>query len=1016
MSSEFIHSARSQIRDTISRLQSQIDLDALLPLLAGPLDSLGLLPPQFGRYNTSPIPPDSFNTRRHLPPLQRALLEHIIPTWEPTLSESNLLLLVEQYFVPDAFSYAIPSAGEVALHAYSTVLSLPLTAYSIKLLSRLSQSYPIDRLYSTIFSNASRNLPPGHTILAWEDAVKSVVAVPAKVANAHAGRGDLPPALEQVAYFENLSLRSEVLIASLASDHTKESTAALSVLFTKLVNVGAFPHAPPTSAAQPSFFQSALPAIRTRLNQPGSKTYSAFWSEVLTSIPSSLTLRSVVTSLLGHLSAPDPGIDPSPRARGLVKREALLLIGVAGRLDAAKADMWETLIGIILGRDWTGGYARIFACWAAGATKGSADVEALSTLLVKVLDRWTSGDHIKHSLLSKHHYVTILLLMIVSYLPSKSRALQDLAFSSPFISCIGTYIGHLDPSVRRCGMLVAEEIARRTGKKLDFKDWDGDDGDKPWARGVRKLTAEKDADADALEDEEMPVPELMIEDILNDDIIEAPAVPLVLPVGYDSDDSLTGYASQSSSRSQSPTPSELDEIEKDPTLRVGRDKIARPVYLAQLGEMIRSTSGLKSEQESQTAEKMEIALNVAEELIRRKRGYGTELEENAVNLAYGLIGLQDNYDLDGFDVKRQAALNALVACAPRKAAPAIAEEFFKNQYSADQRYVILNALALSARELAGLPLPSTAAIQPLTGARIMFPSKRLPGSLHERYLTAGATDQVQGLLQGITQMTIENTRDANTDRAPGLVRERQLRVRQPAKVTEVKQPSAAQVLEQIRMAQSASGTTTFTEVAVECFLYPLMNRFWLFLRDEQTREERTAHKDPVHRYRGAGTGLILNPLVLSHFLATLGVLVHAARNAPAWLAVVAPDALELAVTLGTRPISHTPDDDDDDNGGATQSAQDKEARVLSTALELALVVLDTALELDGGRSLGLEHTALLLATGEWAQEVFDRLEKGILVKGGGGSEARLSKAAAGVVIKVDELAQKWRRSMIDVVQ
>lgn len=44
-------------------------------------------------------------------------------------------------------------------------------------------------------------------------------------------------------------------------------------------------------------------------------------------------------------------------------------------------------------------------------------------------------------------------------------------------------------------------------------------------------------------------------------------------------------------------------------------------------------------------------------------------EENAVNLAHGLMGLQDNYDLEGFDQKRQAALNALVACCPRKAAP-----------------------------------------------------------------------------------------------------------------------------------------------------------------------------------------------------------------------------------------------------------------------------------------------------------------------------------------------------------
>jgi telomere length regulation protein len=349
---------------------------------------------------------------------------------------------------------------------------------------------------------------------------------------------------------------------------------------------------------------------------------------------------------------------------------------------------------------------------------------------------------------------------------------------------------------------------------------------------------------------------------------------------------------------------------------------------------------------------------------------------------------------------------------------AIIEEIFKNQYSTDQRYVMLNALALGAHELAGLPLPDMAAVQPLTGDRVSFPSKRLPGMQHQRYLLASSTRQVQGLLQDIARLSIENTREANVDRMPNLVRERQLRIRQPAKVTEVKQPSTAQLLEQIRASQTQSALTKFTDVAVECFLYPLMNRFWLFLRDEQTREERTMHRDILHQYRGAGTGLILNALVLSHLLATLGVLVHASRNAPAWLAVVAPDALELAVTLGTRPISRGAEDEDEDENeseGESRGGENKDARVLATALELALVVLDACVELDGGRSLSLEHTALLLAAGEWAQGLFTRLEKGVLVKGGGGAgESRLRKAAAGVVIKVDEVGERWRRSMIDL--
>lgn len=337
---------------------------------------------------------------------------------------------------------------------------------------------------------------------------------------------------------------------------------------------------------------------------------------------------------------------------------------------------------------------------------------------------------------------------------------------------------------------------------------------------------------------------------------------------------------------------------------------------------------------------------------------------------------------------------------------------------------MLNALALGARELAALPLPYSAAVRPLISDKLCFPSKRLPPAQHDRYTRSEATNQVQGLLTSISRQSIENTKDATEHRAPELVRERRLRVRQPAKVVEVQKPSASQITRDVRSSNlQQPREMTFTEVAVEYFIYPLIRRFWLFLRDEQTREDRTAQRETLHRYHGAGTGLILNAVVLSHFLATLAVLVHAARNAPEWLAVVAPDALELAVTLGTRPVSNSPDEDDcsgNENASGTprqDSREDKEARVLTMALELALIVLDGCAELDGGRSLGLEHTALLLGAGEWAGQVFARLEKGLLVKGGGGmAEARLSKAAAGVVLKVNELAERWRRSMIDLAR
>ena len=87
--------------------------------------------------------------------------------------------------------------------------------------------------------------------------------------------------------------------------------------------------------------------------------------------------------------------------------------------------------------------------------------------------------------------------------------------------------------------------------------------------------------------------------------------------------------------------------------------------------------------------------------------------------------------------------------------------------------------------------------------------------------------------------------------------------------------------------------------------------------------------------------------------------------------------------------------------------------MLTNCLELAVITIDGCLELDGGKTLGLEHTALLLAAGEWGSEMLSRLEKGVKVLGGGGTqEVKLRRAAAGLVLKVDELTTRWRRSMV----
>ncbi|KAI0747877.1 telomeric DNA binding protein [Daedaleopsis nitida] len=1032
MSSEYTDATFAQIRDTIARLQSSIqDLETLLPLLAAPLACLGLLPPRFGQYNISPLSSGQVDCARHIPLLQRALLEHIIPTWESILRQEHKYDLIEQYFCPDVISFASPAAGQVALYAYSTILSLQLRDASVSLLARLCKAYPIEVLHSVLYPSTGRTVASPRHSVSWEDCVRNLIAIPTKVANYTEGKST-SHVLEYGTYFADMCMRTEILIYTSSSRITQERISSLTYLLGKLVNVGVFPPSIPASPAQPSFFRSTLSVMRTRLGSSDGSRYSALWNRLCLDLPSSQNLRTVMTSLFSSLTTPQDGLSPEAHTRGVVKREATLLRRLIGTLGKDNGELLDCFSAVALGRSWEEGHARIFACWGAVAQGSDKNREGLELFLAKVLDIWTDAEHVRHSLLSQHRYLTSLLLLTINQFPAPSPA-HELALSPPFVRSISTYISHLDPSVRRCGMLVAEEVARAAGKALNFGEWEGEDQGRPWCRKLRDLLQACDADADELEEDELQHPRSPMSQPAPTIPEDGPSTQIALEVptsGYDSDDSMTGYASPASSRSASPTPSDLEEIERDPTVRVGVKKVPRPVYLAQLGEMVRSSGGLQGGNEQDTATKNEVALDVAEELIRRKSGYGSELEENAVNLVYGFVGLQDNYDLDGFDQKRQAALNALVACCPRKAAPTIIEQFFTNQYSTDQRFVMLNALALGSRELTSLPVPDLPGGHALPTNKTAFPSKQLPPALHKKYVTTGdqlsTNNPVQHLLEGISQLAIEKGKSATEDKVPELVRERNLRVRPSSKISEVTPTSSSArnaLMHQLASVNSRHAKlTSFSDVAAEFFICPLIHRFWQFLRDEQAREARSAHQPLLHRYRSAGSGLVLGALVLGRMLETLAVLVHAARNAREWLHVIAPDALELALTLGTRPVSRgegvdEDEDEDADTGpGAGGEKSSKEAAVLTAALELSLVVLDGCLDLDEGRSLGLGHTALLMSTGEWAGKVFGSLEDGAKVLGGGGvQEVRLRRAAAGVILKVDELTAKWRRSMIELV-
>ena len=221
--------------------------------------------------------------------------------------------------------------------------------------------------------------------------------------------------------------------------------------------------------------------------------------------------------------------------------------------------------------------------------------------------------------------VTALLLLTISQFERGCKLLETLSITPSFVSAVSLYISHTDPSIRICGMLAAEEVAQRSGRKLDFKIWDGDGDSKDWARKVRRLIDTRDVDS------VVPLPSTVKKTCPDHSPrISAPKASSreihISNAAVDSDDSLEGYAdsSPSSSRPPSPTMSELEEQERDPTLRnPGKKRIDNPVYLMDLGRL------LKVEKEGlEQAESIGTGLRCAAGLIRRKEGYGSELGMN----------------------------------------------------------------------------------------------------------------------------------------------------------------------------------------------------------------------------------------------------------------------------------------------------------------------------------------------------------------------------------------------------
>ncbi|KAG8976963.1 telomere binding protein, partial [Tulasnella sp. 427] len=511
------------LRTIISDLRKPIHaLDALKTLLQSALAELSIS--LVGSSKTKKGYQDSgaqFSASevRYILPLQDVILQQIVPTWHHLLSEEDSDSLVDLLLNPPSENNR--SAPLVAVQAHTSLLSAlrTSTAFAVNLLERLTEDWPSEKLHFELFSN-SLGLTDAQLDSIWSDYLRAFE------------------------YFTRIVTGAERLLEQWARSNPNQPTSdSLAQLVLKLVNTGFFP--PTSSPTQPSFFQTNYAAIQKQLRsktsvQPDSNvSYTGIWSSILSSLPAPV-VHKIATSLLGSM-AWEGGLEYSPSVQRKISNNVRLLRGILGRLDANRTESWDLVSAVVIERPWPEQVAMALSQWAGGAELNESEKErSLGELLKRTLELWTSAQHVKFSLLSRHHYATALLLFTCALLPPASPALKALMSNQKFMSAIALYIGHTDPSIRHCGMLAAEWIAQRLGQKLKFDGWDEPGEGREWCRQLRKLlddgfvvysnSEEDEGNEETVEPEQVPSPP--------SDKQDPPTAP-DQPTLYDSDDSLT---------------------------------------------------------------------------------------------------------------------------------------------------------------------------------------------------------------------------------------------------------------------------------------------------------------------------------------------------------------------------------------------------------------------------------------------------------------------------------------------
>ncbi|KAH7364529.1 telomere length regulation protein-domain-containing protein [Rhexocercosporidium sp. MPI-PUGE-AT-0058] len=589
----------------------------------------------------------------------------------------------------------------------------------------------------------------------------------------------------------------------------------------------------------------------------------------------------------------------------------------------------------------------------------ASDKSDIENILDKSLGQLGDQLYIRHTPTLQQEVHAQVLLLAAGYVHRKAPLRFTMIMrSGSHLSVVSNRLAASSPRARFLGMCIGEALSSlvdKGDKRMDFKVEEMSTDEAKWykslvtvsdsigsldpfkAGAVVKTSGKQTPKIAQQANKSKPVPTgskiVAIEEIEDSDEEDS------------DDDGLMPYAKPDS---------DAEDSDEDATL-ITRNKPAAPVYIRDLITYLRDIENY---------DRQKLALATAAPLIRRKASFGTEVSAHAEELATLLVGLQDKYEIENFQDMRIQGMIAILVAHPLKMGQWFSKTFFDGDYSISQRASVLTTLGLGARELGGFGTEdeSLTTMKNLpSGSNPSFPSKTLPPHIHTHYTSQ---PQEKALAPtSISALDALTTNLSNTMIAPMAA----------SLADKLTGPSILKIRTfSTRMAVEASRkkptTNTLAQVVSNGFFFPLTGRFSMHLKT----------------LGSSSTNITFHPYLLSLFLKTLSLLLHASGPNTLSLPQMTSEFWDLCLGLRAQSMGDI------------------------LVLEALLFAFLTILEVNGDkRGLVEGFGRQMLETQEWVEGIFGRL-------GAGGTEEdeRVRMLAAGVLVRIRENVEKYQALLL----